>query len=161
MSGGPMHDPLSDYQTLGSMKDGKVVNHLASLGTAANAQIAFARARGALIVWLLLLTQYATRAIVFNGTDYPVPTDGVTDAQPGLKAYFAAVAAATGNKSVTLPAGKYLIGLASTANQISLPSNTTIDASLAQFVFPTNLPTSNSAYPFPLAFATVDATNLI
>ena len=110
--------------------------------------------------WLALLATCAARAIVFNGIDYPVPTDGVTDAQPGLKAYFAAVASASGNKSVTLPAGKYLIGLASKANQIALPSNTTIDASLAQFVFPTNLPTTNSAYPFPIAFSTADATNL-
>lgn len=89
-----------------------------------------------------------------------MPIDGVTDAQPGLKAYLAAVAATPGPKSIVLPAGKYFIGLASTANQIALPSNTTIDASLAQFVFPTNLPTTNSAYPFPLAFSTVDATNL-
>jgi parallel beta-helix repeat protein len=113
----------------------------------------------ALIV-LLFIFPKQSHAIVFNGTDYPVPADGITDAEPGFRALFNAVATAPGNKTVVIPSGKYLMGLNSTANQISLPSNTTVDASAAQFLFPTNLPTANAAYPFPLAFSSVDVTNL-
>lgn len=102
-----------------------------------------------------------TLGIVFNGVDYPVPADGVTDAQPGLKAFFNAVASVPGQKSVVIPPGKYLLGLASTNNQISLPSNVQIDASAAQFLFPTNIPQTNTSYPYPFAFSSVDVTNLI
>ncbi len=112
------------------------------------------------LIWLAGVYSVPCLAIVFNGVDYPVPTDGIHDAQPGLRGYFAAVASAPGSKSVTLPSGQYLIGLASVSNQISLPSNTTIDASQAVFVFPRHLPVTNTAYPFPLAFSTVDATNI-
>jgi len=110
------------------------------------------------VSWLLLPLR--TGAVVFNGTDYPVPNDGVTDAQPGLKTLFEAVAGGSGPRSVVFPPGKYLIGLTSISNQIALPSNTTIDATGAQFLFPIYLPTNNAAYPFPLAFSTTDVTNL-
>jgi len=111
-----------------------------------------------LLGWLLL--PFRVEAVAFNGKDYPIPIDGVTDAQPGLNSLFTAVAAASGSRSVTLPAGKYLIGLTSISNQIRLPSNTTIDATGAQFLFPVTLPTNNAAYPFPMAFSSTDVTNL-
>lgn len=115
-----------------------------------------------LIILMVLLFIYPkqSHAIVFNGTDYPVPADGITDAQPGFRALFSAVATVPGNKAVVIPRGKYLMGLNSAANQIALPSNTSVDASAAQFLFPTNLPSTNAAYPFPLAFSSVDVTNL-
>ena len=111
-----------------------------------------------LVGWLFL--PFRAEAVMFNGKDYPVPVDGVTDAQPGLNSLFTAVAAVSGARSVTLPPGKYLIGLTSVSNQIHLPSNTTIDATGAQFLFPTSLPTNNAAYPYPMAFSTTDVTNL-
>lgn len=112
------------------------------------------------VVWIAVTSSTPCLAIVFNGVDYPVPLDGTNDAQPGLRAYFRAVAAAPGTKSVTLPTGRYFIGLTSSSNQIALPSNTTIDASRAQFVFPRHLPNTNQSYPFPLAFASSDVTNI-
>ena len=116
-----------------------------------------------LIILTALLFVYPkeSQAIVFNGIDYPVPSDGVTDAQPGFKVLFNAVASATGNKTVVIPSGRYLMGLRSAANQIGLPSNTSIDASGAQFVFPISIPTTNTAYPFPIAFSSADVTNLV
>lgn len=98
--------------------------------------------------------------VSFKGIDYLLPTDGLTDAQPGLKALFSAVSISTGSNNIVLPPGRYLLGLASSTNNIPLPGNTRIDASAAVFLFPTNLPTSNTDYPFPKAFVGVDVTNL-
>lgn len=94
----------------------------------------------------------------YIATNYGVTGDGVTDDQPLLKAFFATVAGVSGQKTIIIPPGTYYIGLEA-GNSPVIPSDTTIIADGAKFLFPTTIPGSATGYPKPSAFTGVDVTD--